>query len=59
MDLTLYHAGVHGDTSATFLMPEVDEQGLELVGVAREALERGISACGPGKKLNGIGKVIE
>jgi methionyl aminopeptidase len=59
VDLTLYFQGYHGDTSRTFLLPEVDEQGRTLVEVTREALELGIKACGPGMPLNGIGRVIE
>ncbi|KAI9639743.1 peptidase M24, structural domain-containing protein [Dioszegia hungarica] len=59
IDLTLYHDGFHGDTSITFLLPGADKLGRNLVNATQEALELGIRACGPGKRLNGIGKAIE
>lgn len=59
IDLTLYHDGFHGDTSMTFVLSEVDKPGRNLVDATKEALELGIRACGPGKRLNGIGKIIE
>ncbi|BEI84756.1 hypothetical protein CcaverHIS002_0501570 [Cutaneotrichosporon cavernicola] len=59
VDITLYYNGFHGDTSATFVLPAADAAGRELVRVTREALELGISVCGPGKSYAGIGKVIE
>jgi len=59
IDLTLFHDTFHGDTSATFLLPDVDKSGRDLVDATFEALELGIRACGPGKELRGIGQVIE
>lgn len=59
VDLTLYFGGYHGDTSQTFLLPEVDEAGRNLVKVTQEALYRGIAMCGPGKPFSGIGNIIE
>jgi methionine aminopeptidase len=59
IDLTLFYNGYHGDTSATFLLPDVDRPGQNLTDATKEALELGIRACGPGRKLSGIGKVIE
>ncbi|OCF74587.1 methionine aminopeptidase, type I [Kwoniella mangroviensis CBS 8886] len=59
IDLTLFYKGYHGDTSATFLLPEVDEQGTDLVEATKEALEVGIKACRPGRKYKDIGKEIE
>ena len=43
----------------TFILPQVDKPGKDLSEATKEALELGIRACGPGKRLNGIGKVIE
>lgn len=43
----------------TFLLPDADKQGRNLVEATKEALELGIRACGPGKRLNGIGNAIE
>lgn len=59
LDLTIYLNGFHGDTSAMFIMPDVDRLGQNLVDGTKEALELGIKACGPGQRLNGIGKIIQ
>ena len=59
IDLTLFCSSYHGDTSATFILPAVDEIGREFVEATREALELGISACGPGREFRGIGRAIE
>ncbi len=48
IDITAYLDGVHGDTNATFLAGEVDEESRLLVERTREALERGIKAVKPG-----------
>jgi methionyl aminopeptidase len=59
LDITVYLDGMHGDCSATFLVGEVDEAGRRLVRVARECLERGISAVRPGLPVGVIGQAIE
>ena len=59
IDVTAYLHGVHGDTNATFLAGEVDEETRLLVDRTREALERGIRAVRPGRRVNVIGRVIE
>ncbi|WWD17266.1 methionine aminopeptidase, type I [Kwoniella shandongensis] len=59
IDLTLFFQGYHGDTSATFLLPDVDKLGRELVEATKEALEVGIRVCGPGKPYSEIGRAIE
>jgi methionyl aminopeptidase len=59
VDLTIFLDGYHGDTSATFLLPEVDKKGRELVEATQEALEVGIRQCGPGKPLKEIGRAIQ
>ena len=59
VDLTVFYGGFHGDTSSIFLLPEVDDQGKELVNVTQEALMQAIKVCGPGVPLNEIGRVIE
>jgi len=40
------------------MLPDVDNQGVELVEATREALAIGIKACGPGMPLKGIGRAI-
>ncbi len=58
IDITIYYNGYHGDTSKTFILPDVDNEGRELVEVTKEALERGIKVCGPGMPFDGIGRAI-
>ncbi len=59
IDITAFIGGVHGDTNATFLAGQVDEQSRLLVERTREAMMRGIRAVAPGRRLNAIGRVIE
>ncbi len=59
LDITVYLDGMHGDCSATFLVGNVDADGRRLVQVARECLEKGISAVRPGRPLSEIGKAVE
>lgn len=59
IDITAYLHGVHGDTNATFLAGDVDEESRLLVERTREALDRGIKAVKPGRRINVIGRVIE
>jgi methionyl aminopeptidase len=57
--LTVDGLGVHGDTDATYLVGEVDEESRLLVERTREATMRGIRAIAPGRRLNVVGRVIE
>jgi methionyl aminopeptidase len=59
IDVTVYIGGVHGDTNATFLAGEVDEESRLLVERTREAMARGVKAVAPGRPLNTVGLVIE
>ncbi|MDZ5661642.1 type I methionyl aminopeptidase [Nocardioides sp. S-58] len=59
IDITAFIDGVHGDTNATFLAGEVDEETRLLVERTREALDRAIKAVKPGRRVNTIGRVIE
>jgi methionyl aminopeptidase len=59
IDITAFLDGVHGDTNATFLAGDVDEETRLLVERTREALERAIKAVRPGRRVNVIGRVIE
>jgi methionyl aminopeptidase len=59
IDITAFKDGVHGDTDATYLVGEVDEESRLLVERTREALARAIKAVRPGRRLNVIGRVIE
>ncbi|MBP2702562.1 type I methionyl aminopeptidase [Microbispora sp. RL4-1S] len=59
VDITAFIGGVHGDTDATFLVGEVDEESRLLVERTREAMMRAIKAVAPGRQLNIVGRVIE
>jgi methionyl aminopeptidase len=63
IDITAYLVedglGVHGDTDATYLVGDVDEESRLLVERTREAMMRGIKAVAPGRQFNVIGRVIE
>ena len=59
IDITAFIGGVHGDTNATFLAGDVDEESRLLVERTQEATMRGIRAVAPGRALNVIGRVIE
>ncbi|MFC6881286.1 MULTISPECIES: type I methionyl aminopeptidase [Actinomadura] len=59
IDITAFVDGVHGDTDATFLCGDVDEESRLLVERTHEAMMRGIKAVKPGRALNVIGRVIE
>lgn len=59
IDITAFIGGVHGDTNATFLVGQVDDQARLLVERTKEALNRGIKAVAPGREINVIGRVIE
>jgi methionyl aminopeptidase len=59
IDITAFIGGVHGDTNATFLAGDVDDESALLVERTHEATMRGIKAVAPGRALNVIGRVIE
>ncbi|HIW63453.1 MAG TPA: type I methionyl aminopeptidase [Candidatus Stackebrandtia excrementipullorum] len=59
IDITAYLDGVHGDTNATFLVGDVDEETRLLVERTYTATMRGIKAVAPGRQINIIGRVIE
>ncbi len=59
IDITAFIDGVHGDTDATYLCGEVDEESRLLVQRTHEATLRGIKAAVPGRPINVIGRVIE
>jgi len=59
IDITAYLDGVHGDTNATFLAGDVDDETRLLVERTHEALDRAIKAVRPGRRVSVIGRVIE
>uniref|UniRef100_A0A453PNF1 Methionine aminopeptidase n=1 Tax=Aegilops tauschii subsp. strangulata TaxID=200361 RepID=A0A453PNF1_AEGTS len=59
IDVTVYLNGYHGDTSATFLCGDVDDEAKKLVQVTKESLDKAISICAPGVEINRIGRTIQ
>jgi methionyl aminopeptidase len=59
VDVTAYIEGVHGDTSCTFLVGDVDERSAQLVEATRAAMHAGISVVRPGARIYEIGRAIE
>jgi len=59
IDVTAYIGGVHGDTSATFMVGEVDEATRALVQTTRLATLLGIAAIAPGGDLRDIATAIQ
>ncbi len=59
IDITAFIHGVHGDTNATFLAGNVDEESRLLVERTEESLRRAIACVQPGRPINVIGRVIE
>lgn len=59
VDITAYKDGMHGDTNATFLVGDVDQESRDLVERTHEAMMRGIRAVKPGRQINVIGRTIE
>lgn len=59
IDITAYLDGFHGDSNQTFLVGNVSDEVKLLVERTREALNRGIAACAPGRAVNLIGRTIE
>jgi len=59
IDITAFIGGVHGDTNATFLCGNVDDEARLLVERTKEATMRAIAAVRSGRPINVIGRVIE
>jgi methionyl aminopeptidase len=59
VDVTAYIDGVHGDTSATFAVGELDAPTDALVRTTVEATLAGIAAVAPGRQLRVVGQTIE
>ena len=59
IDVTVFYEGVHGDTSVTFLVGDVDDYSRHLVRETRAAMYKGIETVKNGSKVNDIGRAIE
>jgi methionyl aminopeptidase len=61
-DVTIYLDGMHGDCSRTFFVGGADAvapRTRELVAVTHTALQAGIAAVAPGRRVRDIGRAIE
>ncbi|EQC31445.1 methionine aminopeptidase, type I [Saprolegnia diclina VS20] len=58
LDISVYLNGFHGDTSATFLVGNVDDAGKKLVATTQQALLEAIELCKPGVPFSAIGAHI-
>ena len=59
IDVTVYREGVHGDTSVTLMIGDVDEHSRRLVAETRVALHEGIGAVRAGAAVSDIGRAIQ
>jgi len=59
IDITAYIEGVHGDTSCTFLVGDVDADSAALVDRTRAAMHAGIEVVRPEARVFEIGRAIE
>jgi methionyl aminopeptidase len=59
VDVTVFLDGMHGDTNATFLCGNVDEESQRLVRITRECMMKGIEAVKIGRPISDIGRAIE
>ncbi len=59
VDVTAYIGGVHGDTSCTFLVGDVDPGSTDLVERTRAAMHAGIGVVRPEARVYEIGRAIE
>jgi methionyl aminopeptidase len=59
VDVTAYLDGMHGDTSATFAVGEIDDATAGLVETTRLATLAGIAAVAPGEPLLRIAEAVE
>jgi len=59
IDVTIFLDGVHGDTSCTFLVGDVDDVSTLLVRETRQSMYDAIDTVRPGAPFNAIGKAIE
>ena len=59
LDVTAFVDGMHGDTSATFVVGAVDEPTAALVDATHEALRQAVAAVRPGARLEVVGAAVQ
>lgn len=58
VDVSAFFGGVHGDTSKTLAVGNVDAESTRLVAAAQRALDDSIALCKPGTRFAAIGDAI-
>ena len=58
IDVSVFLDGFHGDTSRTFLVGDVDEEGRAQVAATEHVLRECIAICAPGVPFNTIGAAV-
>jgi len=58
LDISAYYKGYHGDVNETYLVGNVDKEGMRLVDATRESLNKAIAICRPGTLYREVGNVI-
>ncbi|MFN8104930.1 MAG: type I methionyl aminopeptidase [Acidimicrobiia bacterium] len=59
LDVTVFLAGMHGDTSKTYPVGDVDAESARLLNVTYECMWAGIDAVHPGGDITDIGRAIQ
>ncbi len=59
VDLGVLYRGYYGDAAETFPVGRVGPVAQRLLQVTREALERGVSECRPGRRVSDIGHAVQ
>eukprot|EP01031_Cornospumella_fuschlensis_P026989 gene26989-32605_t len=60
IDVSLYHDGYHGDNCGTVVVGEnPDPKLIRLIDVTKEAVQKAIAVCAPGRCISEIGKSIQ
>ncbi len=59
VDIAVKKDGYHGDMNVSTAVGEAGPEARHLLDITREALERGLRACVPSKRLGDVGHVIQ
>ncbi|XP_014223198.1 methionine aminopeptidase 1D, mitochondrial [Trichogramma pretiosum] len=59
IDVTVFFNGYHGDCSEMYEIGTVDEQGKDLIKIAKLCMQKGMDICKPNEKFCNIGTMIE
>lgn len=59
IDVSVFKDGFHGDNCMSVVAGEGDDEAYRLVDVTKEALDKAVSVCHPGRCLSDVGKEIQ